>query len=150
MRLLDRNKQTVYYAVYQGKTKAVDSEGLYTGENEISYGDVVKDRMKVGVNKGNSQLEQFGINDPFTNLILTDDMNCPVNTAAIMWLGLGDVDEVSESETYAEGDLAIKDGTIQKYTSEEWQEVPHTHAVLRVSKALNHILILAREVEVSL
>lgn len=149
MKTLARNKKPIYYAVYQGKTKAVDANGLFTGESINSYAPVVGAKMKVSANMGNANIEQFGITDPFTVRILTDDLSCPINTASILWVGFGSLSEYDSSAEYEDGAIVVKDGTIQKLNGEEWVNVPHTHEVLRVAQSLNHITYLVKEVEVS-
>lgn len=139
----------MYYALYQGKQKVFDENGLYTGEEAIVYSAVVKAKMNVGVDLGTAGLEQFGIVDPFTVAIVTDDTLCPITTTSILWLGFGDIPDYDDTATYTEGQYALKDGTIQQYANEVWEAVPHTHSVLRVSTSLNSVTYLARQVEVS-
>lgn len=151
MRLNERNKSNVYYALYQGSETTME-DGLYTGENPVVYGNVTKERMVVGTNSGISALEQFGIADPFTVTIVTDNTACPIDTSSILWLFMGEIKDFSEEETYEDGSMAIKDGAICKYNAalDEWEAVPHTHVVTRVSKSFNYIKYLVKEVEVTI
>ncbi len=149
MRLNERNKQNVYYALYSGTQTGVDADGLLTGENPPSYGPATKARMVVGVNSGSSILEQYGIYDPFTAKLVTDDVTCPVTTSSILWLFMGELSTFSDVETYSEGDVVIKDGVISKLAEGEWVAVPHTHVVTRVAKSFGYISYLVKEVEVT-
>ena len=47
MRALARNKQTFYYALYEGMTEELDEYGLYTGAQIPSYSTPVEARMNI-------------------------------------------------------------------------------------------------------
>lgn len=148
-RLSERNKVPVYYATYDGVVDTTE-DGLYTGENLPQYSAPTMARMVVGLNSGSAMLEQFGIYDPFSVKITTDDESCPISTSSILWLNLGELAEYDPETTYAEGDTVIKDGKIEKLNAaEEWEEVPHTHIVRQVAKSFGYISYLAKEVEVT-
>lgn len=152
MRLSERNKQPIYYALYDGTEQTTDENGLYTGENPPKYKPVVCERMVVGINAGSAFLEQFGINDGFSVKVATDDISCPIDTASVIWLGLGEVNNYNESCNYSDGDMAIIDGKPMRYEDGDepkWAEVPYTHAVVRVSKSMGYITYLLKEVTVS-
>ncbi len=59
MRLLERNKQTIWYRNYQGKTPILE-EGLETGEYEKIYGSINALRAYVKSAVGSSSDEPFG------------------------------------------------------------------------------------------
>ena len=85
MRTLQRNKRTIYYALYNGVTDVVDSDGNYTGEPEINYGEVQTARMNVSGGRGQAEIELFGVDNPFTRTAVTDDLTTPFNTDTIFW-----------------------------------------------------------------
>lgn len=152
MRLSERNKQPVYYALYQSTELVKDENDLYTGEAVPVYAPVACERMVVGINTGSAVLEQFGINDSFSVKLATDNTDCPIDTSSVMWLGLGYINKYVDGRTYRDGDIAIKNGKIQKYVDgekPEWNEVPYNHAVVRVSKSLGYITYLVKDVSVS-
>lgn len=149
MRLSDRNKQPVYYALYQGKQSTVDANGLYTGENVPVYSTPALADMVVGLNSGSALLEQFGISDSYSVKLATDDTDLAISTSSVLWLGLGTIGAYASGRSYGEGDLAIKDGTIKRLKNGAWAEVPYTHAVVRVSKSFGYITYLVKEVSVS-
>lgn len=149
MKTLSRNKRPLYYATYLGKQPVYDENGLYTGAKAITYSPVVKVKMNVGVDIGTAGLAEYGITDPFTVAIATDDTECPINLTSIVWLDQGNLSEYSEETEYSEGDKAMKDGTIKQYMGGNWVAVPHTHTVLRVAASLNSVTYLVRQVEVS-
>ena len=88
MRALDRNKQTLYYALYQGLEKVVDENGFYTGQDEPKYSDPVKVRMNVSTAKGEADLQPFGITDNYTFAVVTSDMSCPMDETSKVWYGV--------------------------------------------------------------
>ena len=52
MRTLQRNRQDIWYALYQGMTEAVDGDGHKTGEPIASYSEPVKTQMNVSGGRG--------------------------------------------------------------------------------------------------
>lgn len=88
MRTLQRNKQTIWYALYQGVTDVVDTDGNYTGEQTVSYSDPVKTRMNVSGGRGRAAIEEFGIDNPFTHTAVTGDLKTPFNTDTVFWFGV--------------------------------------------------------------
>lgn len=87
MKALARNKQTVYYALYSGKTKTYDSDGLFTGDYSIAYATPVKTAMNVSAARGGAVVEMFGINTNYTRVLVTDDLNCPIDETSVLWIG---------------------------------------------------------------
>lgn len=119
MRCLNRNKQTLYYALYQGETEEQDSDGNYTGERTITYGDPVKFKANISAARGESALNPFGIETNYSKTIVTDDLNCPIKEDTILWIG--------------------KDPT----------EDPYNYMVVKKAESLNSIMYAIREVQVS-
>lgn len=78
MRNLERNKTDVKYQLYTGETEELDGDGLYTGEKVPTYGTPVTIRASVSAARGTADLDQFGINVPYTNTVIVDDMSCPI------------------------------------------------------------------------
>ena len=78
MRCLARNKTNVIYQLYLGETEKIDSDGLYTGEKVPNYSDPVTIRASVSAARGTADLDQFGINVPYTNTVIVDDVACPI------------------------------------------------------------------------
>ena len=60
MRLLERNKQTIYYRNYQGMAPIKDGS-LETGEYEKTYGSINIVRAYVKSAVGNNSAEPFAI-----------------------------------------------------------------------------------------
>lgn len=85
MRTTQRDRRTIWYALYQGITDEKDSDGNYTGEHPVSYSTPVKARMNVSGGKGTAAVKEFGIDIPFTRVAVTDDMTTPFDTDTVFW-----------------------------------------------------------------
>ena len=126
MRLLDRNKQTVYYRNYLGMTPITD-DGLETGEYTKSYGDVKTVKAYVKSAVGQNAAEPFG---DFTNkqrTIYYINGAADIDEFSILWVGI--------------------DPTIDEQTEEP--TVPHNFTVDGVAIGLNHTRVAIRRVEKS-
>lgn len=97
MRTIQRNKRTIYYALYEGLADIVDGDGNLTGEKEMRYGEIVTARMNVSGGRGSAEIELFGIDNPFTRTAVTDDLSTPFNTDTIFWF---DTDPLTEEHNY--------------------------------------------------
>lgn len=147
MRTLTRNKQDVYYALYDKTIDTTDEYGNLTGESTVTYSDVKLLKANVSPAKGDSQLTQFGINDDYTRTIVTDK-ELPISETSKVWIGykkLKPYDAMNDSE----GDVFIKDGKIQTIREGKFVEVPYNHAVVKVAKSINSVTYALKEVNVS-
>lgn len=122
MILMKRNTRTIHYALYSGRGEPIlDSDGYETGEKEILYEDPVAWTCNVGaIEKGESWVATFGIEDNYDRVIITDDMDCPVDENSILWVDV---------------------------TPDEAGTVPHDYTVWRVSRYLNHIAYAVQRVD---
>lgn len=119
MRTVQRNKRTIYYALYEGVTEVVDSDGNYTGEQEVSYGEVQTARMNVSGGRGQAEIELFGVDNPFTRTAVTDDLETPFDTDTIFWF---DADPLVD---------------------------PHNYRCTGISRTINQVVIALAEIGVS-
>lgn len=87
MRTLQRNRQTIYYALYQGDVDVVDSNGYKTGEKTSSYSAPVEAKMNVSGGRGTAAVETFGMENPFTRTAVTNDLDTAFDTTTIFWFG---------------------------------------------------------------
>ena len=122
MRTLQRNKQDVWYALYTGEAEVVDESGNYTGETEISYAEPVKIRANVSPATGQADVEMFGNFTDYDHVVVTDDVNIPVDENSVMWIGT--------EPTEGHG--------IEGYN----------YVVRRVAKSFNGVAIAIRDVDV--
>ena len=137
MRTLQRNKRFVYYALYNGVTEEVDNDGNYTGEHVVSYASPVKTKMNVSGAKGKAEVEMFGIENPFTYVLVTDDIETPFDTDTIWW--------INTSPNSAVVGVAVAGVAVcgEKTSS------PHDFRCTRVARTINGVAIALAEVDVS-
>lgn len=88
MRTNQRNKRTVWFALYQGISDVTDADGNLTGEHPAVYGEPTEARMKVSRKHGVSKPDAPGMTDPFTVTLITDDLVTPFDTSTIWWVGI--------------------------------------------------------------
>jgi hypothetical protein len=97
LRTLQRNKRPIWYALYNGVTEVVDSDGNYTGEQEVSYSEPIEAMMNVSGGRGQAEIELFGVDNPFTRTAVTDDLTTPFTTNTIWWF---EADPETEPHNY--------------------------------------------------
>jgi len=122
MRALERNKQTIYYANYTGRSTITDSNGLKTGEYELTYSNPVKAKVNVSASRGQAEIDLFGTDLNYTNTIVTDK-DLGIDENSIIWVG---------KEAY-QGSVIT----------------PHNYIVASVAKSLNFFVYAIRKVDVS-
>ena len=122
MRALERNKQTIYIANYTGRSEITDSNGLYTGEYELTYSTPVKERVNVSASRGEASLELFGADLNYTNTIVSDK-DLGIDENSIIWVG---------KEAF--------NGSVI---------TPHNYIVASVAKSFNSFVYAIRKVDVS-
>ena len=123
MRCCQRDKRTVYYALYQGMEDVTDSNGQLTGEKRVIYSAPVKTRMNVSRDFGEATYQPFGIETPFTHTLVTDDLKTQFDTNTIWWFGI-DAGQTAEA-------------------------VPHNFRCTRVARTINQVSIWLMEVDVA-
>lgn len=123
MRTTQRDKRTIWYALYQGVTEIVDDDGNYTGEYAVSYSTPVKARMNVSGGRGQAAIEAFGIDNPFTMSVVTDDLTTPFDTDTIFWFG------ITPGSSY--------------------DDVAHNYKCVGIARTINGLTIALKELDVS-
>lgn len=123
MRCMNRNKTTVFYCLYQKDVPLRDEDGHLTGESCSGYTEAVPLRCNVSPATGNAQIEQFGNLDSYDKVIVTDDVNCPIDENSVLF--------VDKPVMYTD------DGPVYDYT------------VKRVAKSKNSVSYAVSKVNVS-
>lgn len=123
MRTSQRNKRTIWYALYLGVSEVVDDEGNYTGEYEVNYTVPTKAKMNVSGGRGQAAVEAFGIDNPFTISAVTDDLTTPFDTDTIFWFG------VTPGATY--------------------DAVAHNYKCTGIARTINGLTLALKELDVS-
>lgn len=138
MRVLERNKQTLFYANPTGFVYATDSNGFKTGEKTVSYGNPVEVRMSMAISsgannlgsQGMAEIEPYGIATGYTHRAVTEDLNCPMAEESRVWYGRTPTITVTVDGVETE------------------VENPHNFEVVRKAISLNHLIYYLKEVDV--
>lgn len=119
MRTLVRNRTPFWYALYTESVPDTDEDGYFTGENSPQYTEpVLYEVGNISSAKGDAQIEQFGNLENYDKVIVTGDMECPIDENSILW-----IDETDPTK-------------------------PYDYVVTRIGKSINGIAIAVRKVKV--
>ena len=125
MKALERNKQTIYYANYTGRSVITDADGLYTGQTRPSYTNPTEAKVNLSASRGEASIDLFGTDVNYTNTIVSDkDLGLDENS--ILW--------VNKSPTTSSTSSVI---------------TPYNYIVVSVAKSLNSVVYAIRKVDVS-
>lgn len=116
MRILERDKQLVYYAKYAGKEEVI-KDGKRTGEYELSYYSPKMKRLYVStpmpVGSGSSNkatLEPYGNRSRYVRTVVSEtDLGLSIDD--LFWIGVPAVDNKSGGEMWGASD-AVDGGTM--------------------------------------
>ena len=126
MKTLARNKQTLYYCLYSSTERQYDSDNNETGELKVVYGPAVKMEANISAASGSAQVEMFGSDVSYDRVIVTDDVNCPIDENAVLF-----IDKTPE------------------FTDEAVPTPLYNYVVSRVARSLNSVSIAISKVNVS-
>lgn len=141
MRLLDRNKQIVYWRnlVSKSAITTADEYGntLETGEYNKTYSAVKSARLYVKSAIGENAAEPFGDFTSKRRTIYVDYGVVDIDEYSLLWVGI-DPQVVPPTDSQ---------GNANQHAGEP--TVPHNFTVDGIAKGLNHIRIAIRQVEVN-
>lgn len=123
MRIMERNKQSFWYLLFDHTELIVDEYGNEAGTLSV-YAEAEGMRANVSAATGASQVEQFGNLAGYDKVIVTDDMTCPIDENSVLFLD-------KEPECSEDG------------------RPLYDYMVKRVAKSLNSISIAVMKVSVS-
>lgn len=123
MRLAERNKQKVHYALLRKTKRVTDADGYETGEEKITYYAPVELRATLSAPGGDAPLQTFGILTQYQRTMICDN-RCPIEKDSILW-----VDNIPD---YKGEDGAVK----------------HDYVVKRVYRERNFTVYLIQSVSV--
>lgn len=86
MRLLERDKQSFYYANYTSRTMLTDG-GYVTGERSTTYGTPAEAKGTFSEPTGASTPREFGSYQDYDFIIHMDGGTCPFDEEAAIWYG---------------------------------------------------------------
>lgn len=146
MRCLKRNMRGFWYCLFEGLEEIYDEYGNATGDYIPLYSEPVYMKANISPATGVSNTEQFGNLENYDKVIVTDDMDCPIDENSVLFIDKepeyteGISHTVIESETVLGDDEVITDTT----------QIPaYDYTVRRVAKSLNVISIAVSKVKVS-
>jgi hypothetical protein len=84
MRVLERNKQTFYYSLFEGESEVRD----YNGNPLPKYSEAFPCRANISAARGYAENEQFGNNLDYDRVIITDDMKCPITEESVLFVDI--------------------------------------------------------------
>ena len=133
MRTLRRNKQTLWYALYSGKTEIIDEYGNRTGQFTVHYGKPVKTEANISPASGETSIAQFGENERYDKVLVFAGVDVPIDEYSILWIDSAPLmDANGELQKEADGDVIT----------------PHDYLVKRVAKSLNSTAYAVNKVNV--
>lgn len=143
---LMRNESTFWYCLYDRRINVVNELGKRTGERIAVYKAPVSMRANVSPATGISSTEIFGNLDNYDKVIVTTDLNCPIDENSVLFIDK----DVSFTEAwttdYQESDTVLGDDTA---TPVKVRVPAYDYVVRRVARSLNSISIAVRKVTVS-
>jgi hypothetical protein len=119
VRELERNKRTVYYALFDKNEPILDENGDDTGEERPAYFAPVELRINVSPALGESATRQFGEILDYDRTLVTCDVGLSIDEKTVFW-----IDETDTTK-------------------------PFDYTVKKVAKSLNSLQIAVKKVEVS-
>ena len=139
-----RNQRAFWYCLYDHRVPVVNENGKKTGERIPVYKEPVKMLANISHATGQSSTEIFGNLENYDKVIVTTDMNCPIDENSVLFIDK-DV-EFTEARTYQESETVLGAAT----DGIETVEIPaYDYVVRRVAKSINSISIAVRKVTVS-
>ena len=142
MRLMRRNLKPIWYCLYQGRNPVIGADGYETGDTKIIYSDPVKLMCNISPASGMIHSEFFGRIEDYDLIIVTDQMDCPIDENTVIYLERDPKRKMRlkiQLRTNPFGDLLYNSGTTEKYD----------YIVKRVARSLNHISYAISKVKVS-
>lgn len=88
MRSLNRNKRSLYYALYERDEAILDEHGNESSETQPIYGDARELRANVSAASGEDMAQAFGNFTNYTRVLCVADPSCPLNERSIVWFGV--------------------------------------------------------------
>lgn len=124
MKVMERNKRTFWYCLYDRKKPIIDEAGNETGEEQIVYKPAQSLGANISAASGFSQVEQFGNLAGYDKVIVLDDTSCLIDENTVLF--------IDKEPEYDDDGKPLYD-----------------YMVKRVAKSLNSVSIAATKVSVS-
>ena len=121
----------------------IDENGNETGEVIPAYQEAVPMYANVSPATGLSNTEQFGNLDNYDKVIVTRDMECPIDENTVLFIDKSPEYETVHSHEIVEGQALYADDEVVVH---DYQVPKYDYIVKRVAKSLNSISIAIRKV----
>ncbi len=146
MKTLWRNLRPIWYCRYKETVKAVNDRGQLSGLEIVLYHAPVQIMANVSRATGQSNTEQFGNLTNYDKVIVTNDIELPVDESSVFFLDKEPEFATRISYDYEEPETVLGTPTA---TPVEYQVPIPDYTVAGIAKSLNSISIAARKVELS-
>ena len=143
---LKRNRRPFYYCLYESKVPIIDEYGNETGEKIPVYGEAVQMTANISPATGQSNTEQFGNLESYDKVIVTSDMNCPIDENSVLFIDKEPEYGSAVTVDYREATTLYGEDEATPVTVETPK---YDYVVRRVAKSLNSISIAVSKVNVS-
>lgn len=142
-----RNDTEFWYCLLDPTVEhaVLDEYGNETGEIVPHYEKAVPMYANVSPATGQAQTEQFGNLDNYDKVIVTRDMNCPIDEHSVLFIEKEPEYTDVTSHKIQEGNALYADDEIVEVT---YSQPKYNYIVKRVAKSLNSISIAVRKVEI--
>jgi len=146
MKTLKRNQRTFWYCLYDYKIPIIDQYGNESSEEIVVYSEPVEAKANISQATGQSNTEQFGNLENYDKVIVTDDLNIPIDENSVLFIDKEP--EFTEAVTidYQESETLLGEDTATPVTV---QTPKYDYIVRRVAKSLNSVSIAVKKVNVS-
>lgn len=124
MKVMERNKRTFWYCLYDRKEPIIGEDGNETSEEQTFYKPTQSLRANISAASGSSQVEQFGNLAGYDKVIVLDDTSCLIDENTVLF--------IDKEPEYDDDGKPLYD-----------------YMVKRVAKSLNSVSIAATKVSVS-
>ena len=152
MRGLLKNKQTFWYALYQGK-KPLYNEGLRTGEDDIEYSEWKQYSANISPATGQTVVEQFGSSEQYDKIIVTADIDCEIDENTILCLEIDPLEHQNLINESGEPFLAMVNRKLYPIrfagNNEEEKSMVYDYIVRKKAKSLNSISYAISRVKIN-
>lgn len=145
MRTMRINKRAFYYCLYSDTVTQYDDYGNENG-TQVVYEEPVQMKANISQATGQSNTEQFGNLENYDKVIVTDDLDCPIDENSVLFIDKEPEFTDGVTIDYQESDTFLGDDTATPVTV---QTPVYDYFVRRVAKSLNSISIAVKQVKVS-
>ena len=142
-----RNDTDFWYCLLDPTTEhaVIDENGNETGEIIPHYEEAQSYFANISPATGQAQTEQFGNLDNYDKVIVTRDMECPIDEHSVLFIEKEPEYTTVATHEVVEGNALYADDEIVEVV---YSQPKYDYIVKRVARSLNSISIAIRKVDV--